>query len=63
MNTTSYQNTGLIAATSYSYRVRAYDSTGNSAYSNTASATTGNAGAALSAPANLTAVVASSYRS
>jgi hypothetical protein len=39
-NVTSFQNTGLSAGTSYSYRVRAYNAGGNSAYSNTASATT-----------------------
>src|SRR5207244_1564172 len=38
---TTYNDTGLAAATSYSYRVRATDAAGNlSAYSNTASATT-----------------------
>jgi WD40 repeat protein len=40
-NTTSYKDTGLSAATTYEYRVRAYDKAGNySDYSNTASATT-----------------------
>jgi hypothetical protein len=39
-NATSYQNTGLAAATCYAYRVRAYNSCGDSAYSNEASATT-----------------------
>ncbi|MGH7672148.1 MAG: fibronectin type III domain-containing protein [Gemmatimonadales bacterium] len=39
-NVTSYQNTGLAAATTYSYRVRAYTATANSAYSNIATATT-----------------------
>jgi hypothetical protein len=39
-NVTSYQNTGLSASTSYSYRVRAYNAAGNSSYSNAASATT-----------------------
>jgi RHS repeat-associated protein len=39
---TSFSNTGLTAATSYSYRVRARDAAGNlSGYSNVASATTG----------------------
>jgi hypothetical protein len=39
-NFTAFQNTGLSASTSYSYRVRAYNAGGNSNYSNTASATT-----------------------
>ena len=39
-NTTSYQNTGLAQNTTYYYRVRAYNSAGNSSYSNTANATT-----------------------
>ena len=30
---TSYSDVGLAAATTYTYRVRAYNSTGNSAYS------------------------------
>jgi hypothetical protein len=38
--TTTFSNTGLLAATSYSYRVRATDGTNFSLYSNTASATT-----------------------
>jgi len=37
-NVTSYSSTGLTAGTTYSYRVRAYNAAGNSAYSNTASA-------------------------
>lgn len=36
----TYQNTGLTPATSYFYRVRAYNSVGNSAYTNIANATT-----------------------
>ena len=41
VTTTSYNDTGLIAATSYSYRVRATDATGNqSGYSNVASTAT-----------------------
>lgn len=39
-NTTGYTNTGLSANTAYSFRVRASNSAGNSAYSNTASART-----------------------
>jgi fibronectin type 3 domain-containing protein len=38
--TTSYNNTGLSASTTYYYRVRAYNAAGNSAYSNEANATT-----------------------
>jgi hypothetical protein len=37
---TAYSNVGLPASSTYFYRVRAYNSNGNSAYSNTASATT-----------------------
>ncbi|MFN7946861.1 MAG: S8 family serine peptidase [Blastocatellia bacterium] len=59
-NVTSYQNTGLSASTSYSYRVRANNTAGDSDYSNTASATTQSAGSAPADPSNLrtTAVVA-----
>jgi hypothetical protein len=39
-NVTSYGNTGLPASTTFSYRVRAHNTAGFSAYSNTASATT-----------------------
>jgi hypothetical protein len=39
-NVTTYANTGLAGGTSYSYRVRAYNSSGNSGYSSPASATT-----------------------
>ena len=39
-NVTSYQAAGLSPSTAYSFRVRAYNGAGTSAYSNTASATT-----------------------
>ena len=52
---TSYSNTGLASSTSYSYRVRAYNSAGDSGYTNTASATTLAAPALPAAPTNLTA--------
>ena len=39
-NATAFADTGLTAGTTYTYRVRAYNVTGNSAYSNTAAATT-----------------------
>ncbi|HEX4387014.1 MAG TPA: fibronectin type III domain-containing protein [Steroidobacteraceae bacterium] len=57
--TTSFSDSGLSAATSYSYRVRAKDGAGNTGpYSNTASAQT--AAAAPSAPSSLTASAAGS---
>src|SRR6185503_9289547 len=39
-NVTTYADSGLTASTAYSYQVRAYNTGGDSAYSNTASATT-----------------------
>ena len=39
-NVRSYSNTGLNKNTVYTYRVRAYNSFGNSGYSNTAAART-----------------------
>jgi predicted secreted protein len=58
-NVTSYSNTGLAASTSYSYRVRAYNTIDNSAYTNTASAVTQAAPAVPNAPSNLAATAAS----
>jgi hypothetical protein len=55
-NITTYADTGLIAGTSYSYRVRASNTAGDSAYSNTASATTGVT--APAAPSGLSATAA-----
>lgn len=40
VNTASYENTGLVAETTYFYRIRAYNTAGNSAYSNEAQAAT-----------------------
>lgn len=61
---TSYSNTGLIASTQYSYRVRATDAAGNlSGYSNTVSATTQAAVSDTtppSTPTNLSATTVSS---
>jgi len=58
-NVTGYSNTGLSSSTSYTYRVRAYNASGDSDYSNTASAMT-QAGPVLpAAPANLAAAVVS----
>jgi PKD repeat protein len=43
-NATSYSNTGLANSTTYYYRLRGFNSSGRSPYSNTASATTGTGG-------------------
>ena len=56
-NVTTYSATGLSAATTYYYRVRAYNSAGDSGYSNTASATTSSGPPAD--PSNLTATAVS----
>jgi predicted phage tail protein len=58
-NVTTYSDTGLTASTSYSYRVRATNLGGDSAYSNTASATTPATSTVPAAPSNLTATVVS----
>jgi hypothetical protein len=55
--TTTFNNTGLLGSTTYSYRVRATDGTNFSAYSNTNSATT--AAPTFTAPSSLTATAAS----
>lgn len=53
---TSFEDVGLMPNTTYRYRVRAYNATGNSNYSNISSATTL---AGISAPAYLGAAIAS----
>ena len=58
-NVTTYSDTGLTASTSYSYRVRATNLGGDSAYSNTASATTQATQTVPAAPSNLTATAVS----
>jgi hypothetical protein len=50
-NVTTYSNTGLTASTTYYYRVRAFNSVGKSAYSNTVNITLG----VPAAPSNLIA--------
>jgi len=56
---TSYSNMGLTASTTYYYRVRAYNSGGNSSYCSEANATT-LCSAAPNAPSGLSATAASS---
>ena len=59
----NYSDTGLASSTSYTYRVRSYNSGGDSSYSNTATATTSAAGPAPpSAPINLTVTTMSATR-
>lgn len=58
--TTTYSNTGLSASTTYYYRVCAYNSDGNSPYSNVASATTQAVLNPPIAPSNLSATAVSS---
>ena len=53
--TTSYSNTGLAAKATYYFRVRAYNSAGNSAYSNVGSVTTPDLAMAPAAPTGIAA--------
>lgn len=61
-NVTSFSNTGLNSATSYSYRVKANNAGGDSAASNVASVTTLTAPTLPSAPTALSAVAAAANR-
>lgn len=58
-NATTYNDTGLSASTTYSYRVRAFNAGGDSGYSNTASATTQASAQPPAAPSGLTATAVS----
>ena len=56
---TTFSDTGLAASTTYDYRVRATNAGGDSAYSNTAEATTQATQSVPAAPSNLTATAVS----
>lgn len=59
-NTVSFQDSGLTASTAYRYRVRAFNTAGNSGYSNIDGATTlASSGGTLEPPTNLAASAAS----
>ena len=54
--TTTYASNGLMASTTYYYRVRAYNSAGNSSFSNTASVKTNAAALVPAKPTNVAAI-------
>jgi titin len=60
-STVTYADTNLTVGNSYTYRVRAYNSVGNSGFSNEATGTI-TSGSALPAPSNLTATALSGLR-
>jgi len=59
---TSYEDRALASATSYSYRIRAYNSTSDSGYTNTATVVTLRKNVSLDTPLELTANPVSSSR-
>ena len=62
-NVTTFSNSGLIASTTYRYRVRAYNAGGTSGYSNIADATTSGASQSqFAAPSNLMATAMSAQQ-
>ncbi len=61
-NVTGFYSNGLSNATTYSYRVRAHNPSGGSAYSNTATAKTGGPLSKPAVPTALTATTASASR-
>jgi hypothetical protein len=58
-NVTAYSNMGLLANTAYKYQVLAYNTEGDSGYSNVATATTPALPAVPAAPSGLTATTVS----
>ncbi|MCB0323106.1 MAG: fibronectin type III domain-containing protein [Bdellovibrionales bacterium] len=54
-NSTTFTSSGLSAGASYSFRIRAYNGTGNSGYSNAVTGVTSSAVTTPSAPSNLSA--------
>ncbi len=59
-NVSTFANSGLAATTTYRYRVRAFNSSGNSSYSNVAEAVTQGSQTQFAAPSNLVATAMSS---
>jgi tartrate-resistant acid phosphatase type 5 len=57
---TSFSDSGLSAGTTYRYRVRAFNGSGNSGYSNVTEATTQSSQTQLAAPSELVAMAVSS---